>query len=89
MNIGKVVMTRGIADFVQKNYEFACEVPQILLRYVNKDWGCTSEGDAKLNDEALHSGDRIVATYETSVGKVFIITEADRSYTTVLLPSEY
>lgn len=89
MNIGEIVMTIGIANLVETNFEFACEIPQILLQYVNKDWGNTSEYDAKLNNKALQTGDRIVAVYETSIGKVFIITEADRSYTTILLPSEY
>lgn len=89
MDIGKVLMTRGIANFVKESYKFAGEVPNILLRYVNKDWGNTSESDAKLNDEALLTGDRVFAVYETSIGKVYIITEADRSYTTILLPSEY
>ena len=47
------------------------------------------EEDWKRNDDSIEDGSRIISAYETLVGKIWIITEADRAVTTVLLPSEY
>mgnify|MGYP006981750763 FL=1 len=48
-----------------------------------------SEGDKEMNELALKDGGRLMGTYKTCKGKVWIITEADRSVTTVLFPKEY
>ena len=45
--------------------------------------------DIEANSEALRNGERLFAAYETSEGKIWIITEADRSATTILFPDEY
>ena len=88
--LGKVVMTRGIADVMENNEVFRTEVNQAFERYARCDWGDTCEEDAKANDEAVKTGnDRTLAVYQTSEGKIWIITEWDRSYTTILFPSEY
>lgn len=48
------------------------------------------EEDKKKNDKAIASGeDRILASYKTSEGQIFIITEWDRSYTTIMFADEY
>ena len=61
-----------------------------MSRHVGGDWGCVGEEDRRLNDEALLHGDRILSAYRTDRGvKLWVITEADRSSTTVLLPEEY
>ena len=62
-----------------------------LQRYINCDWGETCVEDAKMNDLAvLSKEDRILAVYRDKNGKKFwIITEWDRSYTTILLPEDY
>lgn len=89
-NLGQVVMTRGIADRIENNEVFKTEVDQAFEKYVNCDWGDTCEDDAAMNDEAIKTGnDRTLAVYQTSEGKIWIITEWDRSYTTILFPSEY
>jgi len=54
------------------------------------DWGQVCAEDWRLNDEAVQDGSRIVSAYITLKGvKIWIITEADRSTTTILLPDEY
>ena len=65
---------------------------EFLNRHVSGDWGELCEEDKELNDQALHDGNRILSAYETSAGytrKIWVITEADRSVTTLLLPEEY
>jgi hypothetical protein len=89
-NLGQVVMTRGIADTMESNEVFRTEVDKAFEKYTNCDWGDTCEDDATMNTEAVKTGDdRILAVYQTSEGKIWIITEWDRSYTTILFPSEY
>lgn len=60
-----------------------------LDRYVVKDWGNIGIDDWDLNNQALLDGTRIFASYQTCKGDIWIITEADRSATTVLFPDEY
>lgn len=54
-----------------------------------KDWGNIGVDDWDLNNQALLDGSRIFASYPTCKGDIWIITEADRSATTVLFPDEY
>jgi len=70
------------------------EPAALVMPYVQRhsagDWGDVSTNDWKANDEALASGERLFSAYEIGGGKrLWIITEADRSSTTVLLPDEY
>lgn len=88
-DLGQVVMTRTINDIVAENVQFAKDVANAINRYVKCDWGSMDLEDIDSNDAAVESGDRILASYETCRGKIWIITEADRSYTTVLFPDEY
>jgi hypothetical protein len=61
-----------------------------LDRHVRGDWGEISKGDARLNDAAVKDGERVLSAYRTLKGeKLWIITEADRSSTCLLLPEEY
>ena len=54
------------------------------------DWGLLEDEDWALNDEALREGGRLFSAYGTSKGqRLWVITEADRSVTTILLPQEY
>ena len=88
--LGQLVMTRGIADVMENNEVFKTEVNQAFEKYANCDWGDTCKEDAAMNDEAIKTGDdRVLAVYQTSEGKIYIITEWDRSCTTILFPSEY
>ena len=89
-SLGKLVMTKGIADKRENDLRFACEVDVALRKYIRCDWGDTCKGDDVANDEAVRDGDsRILAAYETSQGKIWILTEWDRSVTTILFPDEY
>lgn len=89
-NIGELVQTRAIAEEVENNEQFKNEIIDCYKRYINCDWGDTHEEDKPLNDRAVADGnDRIVAKYKTSLGDIFIITEYDRSYTTIMFASEY
>jgi hypothetical protein len=61
-----------------------------LVSHMVGDWGEVCEEDRRANDQALIEGGRLVAVYRSSTGiKFYAITEADRSYTTVLLPEDY
>lgn len=61
-----------------------------LLRHLSGDWGVQDEHDWKENDAALEYGFRLFSSYVTPRGtKFWIITEHDRSVTTILLPNEY
>ena len=66
------------------------EVFNALRRHSSGDWGDVDEHDHKENELSVSHNMRIFSVYHTSIGQKFwIITEADRSYTTVLLPEEY
>jgi len=61
-----------------------------LSRHKSGDWGDLCDEDKALNDRAVQYGDRIFSAYHAKDGtKFWVITEADRSYTTVLLPEDY
>jgi hypothetical protein len=61
-----------------------------LRRHISQDWGELSEEDVRENELALREGFRLLSAYRTNAGdRIWVITEADRSATTILLPSEY
>lgn len=66
------------------------EIAQALARHLDGDWGNLCDEDWDLNNEALEVGNRLHSSYKAQDGTVFwIITECDRSATTVLLPEDY
>ena len=66
------------------------ELFQLLERHLCGDWGDVSDSDARANELALRHDLRIMSWYQTSYGaRIQIITEADRSVTTILLAKEY
>ena len=68
----------------------ADEATRALRRHAAGDWGNVDSEDWASNDEALRKGTRLLSSYQTQDKTVFwIITEADRSVTTILLPSDY
>lgn len=91
--LGQTVMTRGVADALAENPDFAGFVVESMERYKTCDWGEMAAEDKKLNDDAVKNGnDRILAAYKNGgpkAWKIWIITEWDRSYTTILFPDEY
>jgi len=89
-SLGQVLMTRGVNDLVAENAEFAQFVTESLKRHVRGDWGDLPEEDKKENELSLREGFRLLSAYEKPpLPKIWIITEADRSATTILFPSEY
>ena len=91
---GRIVVTRGEKKKMQNDDIFASYVDNCILRHLTGDWGDLDPEDAALNDKALESGeDRIFSAYKyesiRNEGKIWIITEWDRSVTTILFPSEY
>jgi hypothetical protein len=86
--LGRTVMTRGISALCD-NPAFYILVLQCLSRHVSGDWGDVCAVDKKENDRALKNGERLCSAYTITGKKVWIITERDRSYTTILFPEEY
>ena len=89
---GRVVMTANLQSKLREaNPEFwEAELIGLIYRHASGDWGDLDEDDRRQNELALGRGLRIFSAYETSSGiKIWIITEADRSVTTVLLPEDY
>ena len=85
---GQVVMTTGVDELVRQG---RLNPTPYLRRHLHGDWGDLSGDDRRLNDAALASGeDRLFSSYQVMPDlKLWIITEWDRSVTTLLLPSEY
>lgn len=85
--LGQVVATPGALAALAK----AGQTPlDFLSRHSGGDWGELSKDDREENDFSLKHGLRLLSSYRTAAGeKLWIITEADRSATTLLLPSEY
>lgn len=88
-NLGQVVMTRGIANEMEHDTEFAKFVHKSFIRHANGDWGDLGEEDKQANENTLENEDRLFSSYIKGDWKIWIITEWDRSYTTILFPSEY
>lgn len=65
------------------------EVLTGLRRHAAGDWGDLCPEDAMANDHALRHGGRLFSAYGSGAGRFWVITEADRSVTTVLLPEDY
>jgi hypothetical protein len=83
--LGEIVATANAAEQLPRSVILIA-----IARHCSGDWGDVCEEDAKLNDEALRCGNRIHSVYCTPDGvKFWIITEWDRSVTTVLMPDDY
>jgi len=85
--LGQVVATPGALQALEK----AEQLPAAFLdRHVNGDWGEVPEADKQENAWSVAQGFRILSAYTTSAGdRIWILTEADRSATTIVLPDEY
>lgn len=87
--IGQVYKTRGIDYLIDEHPNYANELIKCFEKYLTMDFGALCEEDVKANLDAIKYNERILGSYITTYGKVFIITEADRSTTTILLAEEY
>jgi hypothetical protein len=85
--LGRIGATPGALQALEKAGQQPAE---FLDRHVNGDWGELDDEDKRENEFSVRNGFRILSAYTTTAGdKLWIITEADRSATTLLLPSEY
>jgi hypothetical protein len=83
--LGQLVATPGVLELVTH-----AEITQCLDRHICGDWGDVDDEDRAANEQALINRLRLVSVYQSASGtKFWIITEHDRSSTTVLLPAEY
>jgi hypothetical protein len=83
--LGQLVATTAAVNTVDQ-----MELFRMVSRHAVGDWGDVEAEDWRANDWAFRNGGRILSTYRDTRGtKVWIITEADHSVTTVLLPDEY
>ena len=86
-SLGSVVATRGASSCLD-----VCGLGglALLVRHQTGDWGQLCEEDRKSNDHALKSGLRLLSSYRMPHGQtIWLISEADRSVTTLMLPEEY
>lgn len=84
VKLGGTYATPGVME------EYGPFILGCLGRHHCADWGDVCQEDAEANESALVHGERLLSVYNMpDGGKIWIITEADRSATTVLLPSEY
>ena len=83
--LGKLVATTNATDQIPGH-----EITDGLLRHIDCDWGDVDPEKRVRNNVALMEGSRLLSVYQTEDGEKFwIITEADRSATTILLPEDY
>ncbi len=87
LEMGHIVATPGALAAMEESGEQPCK---FLSRHASGDWGNLSAEDRKENEFSLVHGFRVLSSYKLRTGTVvWVITEADRSSTTLLLPSEY
>ena len=87
-SLGQVVATPGALDALARANQ---QPHDFLNRHATGDWGSElSEEDKDENKYSLQHGFRILSSYRTTAGeKLWVITEADRSVTSLILPEEY
>lgn len=94
---GTVLHTSSVNQIAKENPVFALFLMQSINRHLNNDWGDCCKEDWKKNDTAINEKNRIFSVYHLPQDlkklhrdeKIWIITEGDRSYTTILFPTEY
>lgn len=82
--LGRTTVTRTVSDSFSR-----LEMANLFHLHLSGDPGLLDADDIKTNAHALVHGDRIFNKYESSAGPVYVITEADRSATTILFPDGY
>lgn len=82
--LGNVVATPGAMDAFTMQEQLEC-----LARHAAGDWGDLCDDDKASNDAGVTQGSRLLSAYTIRGKKLWLLTERDRSTTTLLLPSEY
>ena len=86
LGLGRTLATPGALDLAGRA---GVPLASVLDRHAAGDWGHLGDGDRLANKLALPGGAQLFSAYQTAAGRLWVITEADRSATTVLLPSKY
>lgn len=84
--LGSVGATPGALDLLDRT---GTNAAIFLDRHLSGDFGTVGADDAQANKEAIEDGARILSSYTVGGERLWIITEADRAFTTLLLPEEY
>jgi hypothetical protein len=84
--LGKVSLTHGVNNLIQGQHEV---LNSFLKQHVSGEWGTLDEEDKLSNENALKYGGRLLSVYELHEVMIWIVTEADRSCSTFLLPWEF
>ena len=85
-SLGHLVATPGALELLER---MAVNEYDLLQRHQRGDWGNVPAEDAIENENSVVNGNRILSSYQLGDERIWIITEADRSVTTLLLPEEY
>lgn len=86
---GQLVVTMGVNNLIAEDKEFSKHVFQSIQRHLAGDWGDLCDEDRVANELAIQQGGRLFSVYKDGMPTIWIITEWDRSATTVLFPDEY
>ena len=84
--LGRVVATPGALNLLS---EMGKDPFGYITRHATGDWGELCAFDRRQNETALRDGYRVLSSYPIGEERIWIITEADRAVTTILLPEEY
>lgn len=85
-----LVLTNEVNEKVREAPAFRAFINSCIKRHFNLDFGNIDDHDKEINLKAVKFGGRVMSIYEYSpITKIYIITEADRSVTTILFPEEY
>lgn len=88
--LGQIIVTDCVCTLMQHDILFRTFVMMSLRRYAQYDWGDTNAEGKIINDKAVETDDQILAVYNYKTNTtIWIITESDRSTTTILFPNEY
>lgn len=89
--LGQIFATNGVHQMMKEDSKFGQFVYESFTRHCNGDWGDLCEEDKTMNEAALRNGyDRLFSRYNYKDDiSIYIITEWDRSTTTILFPDEY
>jgi hypothetical protein len=88
--LGQTVITPAAIEALgTDDAERSRVLSKMLARHASGDWGECGEEDSRTNDRALETGERLLSVYTHEGQRIWVITEWDRSATTVLLPADY
>ena len=90
LKLGKTLGSPSVAQRMHDDHEFAAWVSKCLIRHNACDWGDVTKEDAELNNVAVSKNARVLSVYNHKVfPTIWLVTEGDRSSTSIIFPSEY